>query len=94
MGTFESLAGIKIVKTNNLPATSITSGPSAYQGVFTNVAGLVMQKGAIGTVRLLSLALESEYQISKQGTLMVAKYAVGHGILRPHAACEINISAN
>ena len=94
MGTFNSLAGITIVKTNNLPATSVTTGPTAYQGVFTNVAALVMQKGAIGTVRLLSLALESEYQIAKQGTLMVAKYAVGHGILRPHCSVEINVTAN
>lgn len=91
-GTFESLAGITVVKTNNVPSTNITTGPTAYQGDFTNTVGVVMGKGAMGTVRLLNLALESEYQISRQGTLMVAKYAVGHGILRPHQAVEITKS--
>jgi hypothetical protein len=33
-------------------------------------------KEAIGTVKLLDLATESEYQIERQGTLFVAKYAM------------------
>jgi hypothetical protein len=33
--------------------------------------------------------MESEYQIWRQGTLMVAKYALGTGILRPEAAVEL-----
>jgi hypothetical protein len=37
----------------------------------------------------MDLAAESEYDIRRQGTLMVAKYAVGHGILRPEAAVEL-----
>jgi len=41
-------------------------------------------------VKLLDLGMESEYQISRQGTLMVAKYAVGHGVLRPEAAVELS----
>ena len=44
---------------------------------------------AIGTVKLLDLATESEYQIERQGTLFVAKYAMGHGVLRPECAVEI-----
>jgi len=35
--------------------------------------------------------MEGEYQINRQGYLMVAKYAVGHGVLRPEAAVEIAI---
>lgn len=46
-------------------------------------------KGAIGTVKLLDLATESEYQIERQGTLFVAKYAMGHGILRPECAVSV-----
>lgn len=91
-GMVETAAGISLVKTNNLPITNITTGPSAYQGDFTGSAGLVMNKGAVGTVRLLNLALESEYSVRHQGTLMVAKYAVGHGILRPHCAVELNVA--
>jgi hypothetical protein len=46
-------------------------------------------KEAIGTVKLLDLATESEYQIERQGTLFVAKYAMGHGVLRPECAVSI-----
>jgi hypothetical protein len=51
--------------------------------------GLAFQKGAVGTVKLLDLATESEYQIERQGTLMVCKYAMGHGVLRPECAMEL-----
>ena len=43
----------------------------------------------MGTVKLMDLAVESEYDIERQGTLMVAKYAAGHGVLRPEAAVQI-----
>jgi len=50
---------------------------------------LVGTKEAIGTVKLLDLATESEYQIERQGTLFVAKYAMGHGVLRPECSVKI-----
>lgn len=45
---------------------------------------------AIGTVKLLDLATESEYQIQRQGNLFVAKYAMGHGVLRPECAVAVD----
>ena len=53
--------------------------------------GFVFTPDAVATVKLLDLGMESEYQINRQGTLMVAKYAMGHNVLRP-AAC-IGLSA-
>lgn len=44
---------------------------------------------AVGTVKLLDLAQEMAYDIRRQGTLIVSKYAVGHGILRPECAVEL-----
>jgi hypothetical protein len=88
-GTIQSIAGITIVKSNNVPSTNVNSGPSAYQGNFTATKGLIWVPDAMGTVKLLSLAMEAAYQIMWQGTPMVAKYAVGHGILRPECAIEI-----
>lgn len=88
-GKVLKVAGIHIVKTNHLPTTNITTGPVAYQGNFATTVGLVMTKAAVGTVKLLDLALESEYDTRRQGTLLVAKYAIGHGILRPEAAVEL-----
>lgn len=65
------------------------TGGNNYNGDFTKTIALVFQKEALGTVKLLDLATESDYQIKNQGTLMVAKYAMGHGVLRPECACEI-----
>jgi hypothetical protein len=89
-GKIFQIAGTELVKTNNLPKTNISSGPTAYQGDFRNTVGLVCQKGAMGTVKLIDLAVESAYLIEYQGTLMVGKYALGHGILRPECAVELS----
>lgn len=83
------VGGCRLVKSNHLPTTNIASGPTAYQGDFTKTAVLVMTKPAVGTVKLLDLASEMEYDIRRQGTLIVSKYAVGHGILRPECAGEL-----
>jgi hypothetical protein len=85
------IAGIEIVKTNNLPSANVATGPAAYQGDFTNTAALVWQKQAFGTVKLIDLAVESGYLIEYQTTLLVGKYAVGHGILRPECAVELKV---
>jgi len=90
------IAGINVVKTNHAPfGTTVATGTVAsgsndtYAGAFTNTVGVVAHKAAIGTVKLMDLAMESQYDIRRQGTLMVAKYAMGHGILRPAAAVEL-----
>lgn len=95
-GNVIRVAGITIVKTNNLPSQVVAPGTkeagtnNKYAGDFSDTVGLIMHPSAVGTVKLLDLALESEYQVSRQGTLMIAKYAVGHGILRGEAAIELS----
>ncbi len=92
-GKVIKIADIPLVKTANLPnGKNITDGPTKYQGDFTKTAALIMHKSAIGTVKLLDLAIESEYMTSRQGTLIVAKYAVGHGGLRPESALELKLA--
>ena len=96
-GTALRVAGIELVKTNHLPSAVVADGSlnagtgNKYAGDFTGVQALVMQKGAIGTVKLMDLAMESEYDMRRQGNLMLAKYAMGHGVLAPQAAIEIKI---
>jgi len=92
-GKILQVGGAQIVKTNHLPITSIATGPTAYQGDFTKTACLLMTKQAVGTVKLLDLAQEMAYDIRRQGTLIVSKYAVGHGILRPECAVELKTTA-
>lgn len=57
-----------------------------------NLAMLV-QKQALGTVQLMNLATEKEYQVSRQGTLMVTRSAEGHGVLRPECIRLISATA-
>jgi hypothetical protein len=103
-GNIPQVAGITIYKSNHLPSTDLSGGAGVdaggsndvfgaggvgYDGDFTNSLGIVAHPAAVGTVKLLDLATESEYQIERQGTLFVAKYAMGHGILRPECAIEL-----
>jgi hypothetical protein len=89
------VAGLTIVKTNNLPNTVVANSTVAagtgnkYAGDFSKTAALVMTKEAVGTVKLLDMATETEYSVGKQGNLFVSKYAVGHGVLRPECAVEL-----
>ena len=103
-GTVPQIAGISIYKSNHIPSTDLSGtssgdGDSAndvfggngvgYNGDFRNSFGIISHSAAVGTVKLLDLATESEYQIERQGTLFVAKYAMGHGVLRPECAIEL-----
>ena len=92
-GTVLKVAGIHIVKTNNLPTTNITGGTvTTHEGNFSTTVGVVTHKGAVATVKLLNLAVESEYSLKEQGHWVVAKYAMGHGFIRPEACVELKTS--
>ena len=60
-----------------------------YNGDLSNTFIIGGHPSAVGTVKLLDLATESDYKLELQGTLFVAKYAMGHGVLRPEASFEI-----
>lgn len=92
-GTFSLIGGVNVSKSNNLPwgVNDSANGalPAAYQIDMTSTVGTVFVESAAATVQLMGLAMESEYDIRRQGTLMVGKYAVGHGPLRNKSAVEI-----
>ena len=58
------------------------------------VRALVMHKDAVATVKLMDLSVESEYQIERQGTLIVSRYAMGHNVLRPAMAVAMMAPAS
>jgi hypothetical protein len=62
---------------------------TGYNGDLSKTFIIGGHPSAVGTVKLLDLATESDYKLELQGTLFVAKYAMGHGVLRPEAAFEI-----
>lgn len=98
------IAGLNVVKTIHAPfgkniKTAALGGDAVLAGTddkysvdATSTVGVVMHKAAVGTVKLMDMAMESEYDIRRQGTLMVAKYAMGHGVLRPAGAVELAIA--
>jgi len=98
-GKVLQIAGIKLISVPHFVASNVNSGVdqgSATQGGsnpqavnLTNYEALVCHPSAVGTVKLMDLATEMEYDIRRQGTLMVAKYAMGHGVLRPESAVGI-----
>jgi len=101
-GRVVKVAGIELIPTAHFISSEIAtandqtapSGKSATiadpQAVdLSDYVCLISHPSAVGTVKLMDLAVESEYDIRRQGTLMVAKYAMGHGVLRPEAAVGI-----
>jgi hypothetical protein len=92
-GEVMKVAGIHIVKTNNLPISNISSAQvTAHDGNFSTTKALVMHKSSVATVKLLNLAVETEYSIKNQGWIIVAKYAMGHGFIRPEGCVEFKTS--
>ncbi len=65
------------------------SGGDGYNANLSTLKALGGHTAAIGTVKLMDLTTESEYIMTKQGTALVAKYAMGHGVLRPECAVKI-----
>ena len=100
-GKVMKVAGLELVPTPHFITSDFSSstgvdGGSATQGGsnpqqvdLSNYVCLVAHPSAAGTVKLLDLASEMEYDMRRQGTLMVSKYAMGHGVLRPEAAVGI-----
>ena len=100
-GKVQMVAGIPVMMSNNVPQSNVGSEVSgtnnSYAGDDSKTIGLVFHKSAVGTVKLMDMTTEisgSDYGIMYQGTLMVAKYALGHGILRPECAATIKLSAS
>ena len=91
-GTIMKVAGMSIVKSSNLAVNHITGTVdfgTKYQVDASDTAALVFQRGALATVKLMEMASESEYDIRRQGTLMVSKMAVGHGAVNPQGIREL-----
>jgi len=94
-GTVLRVAGIDIVKSNHLPTANRAAAPgenNEYDANFTDSVALVWNPGAVGTVKLMDLKMEttgSDVHALWQGTFMVASMACGSGILRPDCSIEI-----
>jgi len=84
--------------------TAVANDDAGYNGDLTGIAtggsavndlGFVAgHSSAVGCVKLLDLATESEYLIERQSTLFVAKYAMGLGVLRPESSVVVSAGSS
>ena len=87
-GEAPEIAGVKLISSAMLPVGDFSG--ETYHAVNSSLTkAIVFTPDAVGTVKLMDLSLQSEWDIRRQGTLMVARYAMGHGILQPECACEV-----
>jgi len=98
-GKVLKVAGINIVKSNatataftNLSSASVVGHNNTYISNASTTKAVVFQKQALGSVKLMDLSMQTEFDIRRQGTLMVGKMAIGSGFLRPEACCEIKLT--
>lgn len=87
-----SVARFPIVMSTHIPQSDDSANAAIqtkYQGDYSTVVAVLFNKYAAGTLKLLDLSMEAEYTAVRQGTLMLAKFALGHGPLRPGCAAVI-----
>jgi len=90
-----SVARLPLLKVNALPSANETADTNVltkYRADYSATVAAVFHRGAVGTLQLLGLSVEDVYQGNKQGTLMLSKYALGHGELRADGAAELYTS--
>jgi hypothetical protein len=67
---------------------------AGYSGLnYSTTRGIVFHREAVGTVKLMDLSLESDYIMERLGTLMLAKYAMGHNVLREECCYELTATS-
>lgn len=86
---------LQVIKSNNIPTaddSANTDIPTDLRISYTPNVAAVWHKSGVGSVKLMDLKTESEYDIRRQGTLLVAKFAVGFDYLRPEACVSLATS--
>ena len=98
-GTTARVAGISIYSSNHVqqPAYVNVAGDvnPDYAQDLSKCHGLIFNSEAVGVLTLLSPSLQMtgpEFRVQYQSDLMVARQALGMGILRAESACAITVA--
>jgi hypothetical protein len=95
-GKIRMISGIPVGKTNNYVSSNDVGNallPTSRQHDYSTSQALVHHRSAAGTVALQDVTMEAEYDMRRQGWLMLGKYLCGHDYLRPEAAYELQSAA-
>ena len=97
-GQVLQVAGIPVLMSNHVTQANYTLQAGDYNSDYaqnlSKCKGLIFSKEAVGVLTLLSPSLQMtgpEYRVQNQADLMVARQALGMGVLRAESACKIVI---
>lgn len=95
--TLTSIDGIKIIKSNIAPFGADDRAndkiPARYRIPMNTTVGMVWTKDAVGTAEVQGMRVQTEEQIRKQGTLILAGQASGTDTFRSSCAVELRTGA-
>jgi len=87
-GDLPMVAGIPLIPSPMLP-TADYSTADFHAVDARNTRAIVFTEDAVGTVKLMDLSVQAAYDIRRQGTLLVGRYAMGHGVLQSECAVQL-----
>ena len=87
--TVHNNAGVR----NNPNGSTLKYSGINYATTNAITQGIIFHREAVATVKLLDLSLETDYIMERMGTLMMAKYAMGHNVLREECCYELQSSS-
>ena len=97
-GQVLQVAGIPILMSNHVTQANYTLQAGDYNSDYaqnlSKCKGLIFSKESVGVLTLLSPSLQMtgpEYKVQYQADLLVARQAIGMGVLRAESACKIVI---
>lgn len=85
-GKLQTICGFEVIEVPHLLNDGV-DGKHTLNTKLTaaNLQGIVFHRSAVGTVKLKDLAMERARRAEYQADQIIAKYAMGHGGLRPEA---------
>lgn len=92
-GSLMKVHGFELIETPHFEQGGADTKHQFPTALVGKVAALCVHRSAVGTVKLKDLALERARRAEYQADQIIAKYAMGHGGLRPEAATIITAKA-
>lgn len=85
-GKLQTICGFEVIEVPHLLNDGV-DGKHTLNAKYTaaKLQGIVFHRSAVGTVKLKDLAMERARRAEYQADQIIAKYAMGHGGLRPEA---------
>lgn len=85
-GKLQTICGFEVIEVPHLLNNGV-DGKHKLNAKYTaaKLQGIVFHRSAVGTVKLKDLAMERARRAEYQADQIIAKYAMGHGGLRPEA---------